>query len=346
MSGHSRACPSCLRRSWLLARLAPYLEKHLGAQTPVAIADLLALSSEDLLRTVAPADSDRLATDAAACTESDMRATLAHSECWAVCSHDYRYPSGLHSLPAYCPALICRGDSRLLGDLAEPRRCVSVVGARRASSYGRDVARTLGRDLAAAGITVISGMAFGVNACAHRGALEAGRTVAVLGCGPDVAYPASHRSLWRRIQENGLVISELPPGTGAWRWSFPARNRIIAGLAGISVVVEAAERSGSLITAEIARKLGREVGAVPGPVTSRTSAGSNDLLADGAALIRNADDVLNVPRTSEPPGTVQVSPDPRQLSSEAQAIIGEERVPAEVLSELVSTYGDDWEEGR
>jgi DNA processing protein len=136
-------------------------------------------------------------------------------------------------------------------------------------------------------------MAFGIDACAHRGAIEAGRTVAVLGCGPDIAYPASHRSLWRRIMESGLVISELPPGTGAWRWTFPARNRIVAGISGMTVVVEAAKPSGSLVTADFAADFGRRLGAVPGPVTSRNSAGVNDLLAGGAQLVREARDVLD-----------------------------------------------------
>jgi DNA processing protein len=140
---------------------------------------------------------------------------------------------------------------------------------------------------------VVSGLAFGIDACAHRGALDAGRTVAVLGCGPDVAYPAAHRSLWRRVQETGLVLSELPPGTGAWRWTFPARNRVMAALAGMTVVVEAAERSGSLITADLAADLGRDLGAVPGPVNSRISAGPNNLLAGGACLVRDAQDVLD-----------------------------------------------------
>jgi DNA processing protein len=170
---------------------------------------------------------------------------------------------------------------------------VTVVGARRASSYGREVARELGRELAAAGLVVASGLAFGIDACAHRGALDAGLTVAVLGCGADVAYPAAHRSLWRRLCERGLVFSELPPGTGAWRWTFPARNRIMAALAGMTVVVEAAKRSGSLITADLAADLGRDLGAVPGPVNSRASAGTNELLAGGACLVRDAQDVLD-----------------------------------------------------
>ncbi len=143
-------------------------------------------------------------------------------------------------------------------------------------------------------MVVVSGLAFGIDACAHRGALDAaGRTIAVLGCGPDIAYPAAHRSLWRRICEQDLVISELPPGATPWRWTFPARNRIMAALAGMTVVVEAAARSGSLITADLAADLGRDLGAVPGPVTSRASAGPNDLLAGGACVVRDAQDVLD-----------------------------------------------------
>ena len=134
---------------------------------------------------------------------------------------------------------------------------MTVVGARRASSYGREIARELGRELAAAGIVVVSGLAFGIDACAHRGALDARphrrRARLRCRCSP---IPAAHRSLWRRICERGLVVSELPPGAGAWRWTFPARNRIMAALAGMTVVVEAAERSGSLITADLAADLG------------------------------------------------------------------------------------------
>jgi DNA processing protein len=339
------ACPFCLQRGWLLAQLAPYLEKHLADPSNGRVFDLLALSSEDLARVVAPDQAGLLIGELEAKPERAMTAALDGSGCWAVCHHDPLYPSGLCHGDQAPWALFGRGDASLLVELSEPAAAVAVVGARRATSYGREVAHTLGRDLAAAGLTVVSGMAFGIDACAHRGALEAGRTIAVLGCGADVAYPASHRSLWRRIQESGLVLSELPPGTGAWRWSFPARNRIVAGLAGITVVVEAAKRSGSLITAEIAADLGREVGAVPGPVSLRTSVGPNDLLADGASLIRNAGDVLSFPLRSEPVVSVPQPPDPLRLSHEAQAIIGEERVPAEVLSELVSTYGPE-EEGR
>jgi DNA processing protein len=189
--------------------------------------------------------------------------------------------------------LLGRGALGLLEGI-EPGAAVTIVGSRRATSYGREVARDLARELAAAGLVVTSGLAFGIDACAHRGALDAGgKTIAVLGCGPDSPYPAAHRGLWRAIAETGVVISELPPGSTPWRWSFPARNRVMAALAAMTVVVEAATRSGSLITADLAAELGRDLGAVPGPVTSRPSAGPNDLLAGGACVVRDAQDVLD-----------------------------------------------------
>src|SRR6188768_589140 len=151
------------------------------------------------------------------------------------------------------------------------------------SSHGRSVARSLGRELAAAGLLVVSGMARGIDGEAHRGALEVGGiTVAVLGCGVDRDYPASHASLAREIAGRGLIVSEYPPGVEPAPWRFPARNRIIAGLARAVVVVEARERSGALITADFALELGREVFAVPGEITSSLSAGTNALLRTGA----------------------------------------------------------------
>lgn len=286
------ACPECLRRARLLAHLAPYIEKIAtgapGARSP----ELLRLSNHDLAAAAAPNAADQILAAVATVPERRLRADLQAAGCWACCRHDARYPSGLRDAGDAPWALIGRGAPALLERL-EPEATVTLVGARRASAYGRGVARELGRELAAAGLIVVSGMAFGIDACSHRGALEAGTTVAVLGCGADVAYPASHRSLWRQIGESGLVLSELPPGTGAWRWTFPARNRIMAAMAGMTVVVEAARRSGSLITADLAADLGRDLGAVPGPVSSRSSAGTNDLLAGGACMVRDAQDVLD-----------------------------------------------------
>jgi DNA processing protein len=291
--GSPESCPECLRRARMLAMLAPYVEKvatgSVGSRSP----ELLRLSNEDLLAAVAPKAAGKIGEAVASISEQTLARSLDTAGCWACCRHDPLFPPALRDAPDGPWALIGRGDPAMLAEMAESTGVVTVVGSRRATSYGREVARGLGRDLASAGLVVVSGMAFGIDACAHRGALEAGRTVAVLGCGPDVSYPATHRSLWRRIQERGAVLSELPPGTGAWRWAFPARNRIMAALAGMTVVVEAAQRSGSLITAELAADLGRDLGAVPGPVSSRGSAGPHELLAGGACLVRGAEDVLD-----------------------------------------------------
>jgi DNA processing protein len=189
--------------------------------------------------------------------------------------------------------LFGRGDRELLSEL-RAEAAVTIVGSRRPSRYGIDLARELGREVAAAGLLVVSGMAMGIDSRAHEGALQAGGlTVAVLGTGVDVPYPPRCTALYGEIVERGLVISELPPGTLARRWTFPARNRIMAALGRMTVVVEARERSGSLITAEMAQDLNREVGAVPGRVGSSPAAGTNALLRDGASVIRGAPDVLD-----------------------------------------------------
>lgn len=292
MTEQPNACPECLRRSRLLAHLAPYIERLATGAPGQRSPELLRLSSEDLAAVAAPKVAEQVLAEVGATPEERLRAELEEAGCWACCRHDPRYPAALRDAADAPWALIGRGDPALLAGL-EPEGTVTVVGARRASTYGRQVARELSRELAAAGLVVVSGLAFGIDACAHRGALEAGRTIAVLGCGADVAYPAAHRSLWRQVGETGLVLSELPPGSGAWRWTFPARNRIMAALAGMTVVVEGAERSGSLITADLAADLGRDLGAVPGPVGSRLSAGPNALLAGGACLVRDAQDVLD-----------------------------------------------------
>ena len=180
---------------------------------------------------------------------------------------------------------------------AEPellaRPAVGIVGARACSGYGASVARSLARELAAAELVVVSGLARGIDAEAHRGALEAeGTTVAVLGCGIDRDYPAAHAELARRVANAGLIVSEYAPGVEPAPWRFPARNRIVAGLCAATVVVEAREHSGALITADLALEEGREVFAVPGEITSSLSAGTNALLKLGAAPLTSAADVL------------------------------------------------------
>ena len=175
------------------------------------------------------------------------------------------YPELLRELHDPPPGLFLRGAG---GAEVLSRPAVAIVGARACSSYGGQVARLLGRELAAAGVVVLSGLARGVDGEAHRGALEAGGvTIAILGCGIDRDYPAAHAQLARRICERGLVASEYAPGVEPAPWRFPARNRIVAGLAVATVIVEARERSGALITADFALETGRELFAVPGEIT-------------------------------------------------------------------------------
>ncbi len=174
-------------------------------------------------------------------------------------------------------------------------RAVTIVGARRSTAYGRSMAAELAGSLAAAGMVVVSGMAYGIDQAAHRGALEAGgETLAVLACGPDRAYPPSARALYRRVlAAGGAVVSEAPPGYRPFRSDFPKRNRIMAALAAMTVMVEARDPSGSRITADVALELGRDVGGMPGPIGSPLSAGPHALIRDGAQLIRGAQDVLD-----------------------------------------------------
>ena len=200
---------------------------------------------------------------------------------------DAEYPALLREAPDPPPILFARG--RALGGAP----AVAVVGSRRATRNGLEAARRIADGLARAGAVVVSGFAHGIDAAAHAAALEAGgETWGVLGCGVDVPYPAAHERLRARLLESGALLSELPPGTPPEPWHFPARNRIIAGCARVVVVVEAALRSGSLITARCAAEAGRDVAAVPGSILSEQAEGTNALLKDGAVLVRDAADVL------------------------------------------------------
>ena len=206
-----------------------------------------------------------------------------------VARSDPAFPPRLQSIHDPPPGLFVRGEAPL--DLLT-RTSIAVVGARACSGYGESIAVTLGRELAAAGLIVVSGLARGVDAAAHRGALLAGTTVAVLGCGIDCDYPRTHAALAAEIADSGLIVSEYPPGVEPAPWRFPARNRIVAGLACATVVVEARERSGALITADLALDEGREVLAVPGEITSHLSRGTNHLLRLGATPVTCVGDVL------------------------------------------------------
>lgn len=210
---------------------------------------------------------------------------------------DTEYPDGLTELYDPPPYLFHRGELALLGAPA-----IAIVGTRRATPYGERVTRALAGALARAGLVVVSGLARGIDAMAHRATLEAGgRTIAVLGTGVDVSYPVAHRVLQAEIAARGLLLSEEPPGNHATGASFPKRNRIIAALAKATIIVEAPIKSGALITADHALDLSRAVGAVPGPIDAPQSAGSNLLLRDGAIVIASVADALAMAGASPPP---------------------------------------------
>lgn len=273
-----RACPACSRRSQLLAALGGRLEHRRRDRD--RLSHLLSLSDDALARALD-------LPSAPALPRQDRAAP-------ALCRHDPQYPERLGELGAPPAVLHLRGSApRVLATLATPS--VAIVGPRAPSDYGREVARALAGGLAASGVCVISGMAMGIDAVVHEAALAAGGpTLAVLPGGVDVPYPAGKRALHAQLSTRAALVSELPPGTAPWRWAFVARNRIVAALAGVTVVVEARERSGTLITAGFAADLGREVAAVPGPVTANRSDGTNALIRDGAHLVRDAHDVLDL----------------------------------------------------
>jgi DNA processing protein len=292
LSPDLEACDACLRRAHLVEHLVHGIARLLDRRGP-RVPGLLALPDEELIEAAAGRGAGAARAFLASFSGERARRRLAARGALAICRHSARFPGRLLDLDDPPAVLFGLGRSAALAAL-EGAPAVAVVGTRRPSPYGSEVAYALGRGLGAAGVSVVSGLALGIDATAHRGCLDGGGTaVAVLACGPDVAYPRRHRRLYERIRENGLVLSEMPPGAAAYRWGFPARNRIMAGLTQLTVVVEAADPSGSLITADFARDLGRGVAAVPGRITSRVARGTNGLLKDGAVPITCAEDVLD-----------------------------------------------------
>jgi DNA processing protein len=318
------ACDRCLQRGWALELLAGHLETERAR-----IDELLACPDEALLDAVAGERAGELRRTLARFDADEQRARVAVAGLHVVCRCSVDYPPELLGLRAPPAALyLTAAPHRLASIAAGPT--IAIVGARRASSYGVETARSLAFELAGAGVTVVSGLALGIDGAAHAGALEAARsgaepggaasaggaepgsdmaegggvaapgrdhagcvTIAVLAGGAERPYPASHRRLYTRIRNAGLVVSELPPGVRPRRWMFPARNRIIAALSTITVVIQARPRSGALVTARHAAQLGRHVGAVPGQVSSPLSAGPHALIRGGAELITDAQDVLD-----------------------------------------------------
>lgn len=289
------------RAAWVALALVPgigaaRLEALVAAfESPLGV---LAAPLEALC--AVPGMSRAAATAVRAASLGSARALLEdleHHGGRALLPEDREFPPLLRHLSDPPPVLFARGDLALLD-----RPAAAIVGSRDHSAYGGQVCRRLAWDAAAAGIVVVSGMARGLDAVAHEAALDAGGgTIGVLGNGLGVVYPAANRRLYRRVAAEGLLLTEFPPGERPHAGSFPRRNRIISGLARVTVVVEAGEGSGALITAGTALDQGREVLAVPGPVTSPLSVGPNRLIRDGSAPVLESRDLLDHFPDANPP---------------------------------------------
>lgn len=294
-------------RAWLRLSLEPGLGSAQARQLLAALGlpqDIFALRAAALRKYVAPEMAHQLAQDP---TDAVSQA-IEHALQWLqdpghhlLTLADHSYPRTLLDISDPPLLLYANGDTSLLD-----RDALAIVGARNATPAGSENALAFARHLAASGWTIVSGLALGIDAAAHDGALQAGpdggRTVAVLGTGIDLVYPARHRDLAHRISDHGLLISELPLGTKALPWQFPRRNRLVAGLCRGVLVVEAARKSGSLITAQLAAELGREVFAIPGSIHSPLSRGCHALIRQGAKLVESAQDIhdeLSQPQQGE-----------------------------------------------
>jgi DNA processing protein len=282
------ACPRCLRRSWLLGALNGRLE-YRGRDLETLVR-LLELPDDQLMRALGGSELEQLQSEYA---QLDPTQPSLAGGVQRICCHDRRYPSALaQSAGAPRTLHVAGGIERLQAVLGEP--AVAIVGTRRASDYGLEMAHGLARGLAASGVTVVSGLAEGIPAAAHAGALEAhGPTITVAAGGVDVCHPASKRALHRRLQMHGCALAELPCGCHPRSWRHTARSRIVVGLARIVIVVEAGERPGELVHARLARETDRTVAAVPGRLTSPVSQGPHALLRQGALLVRSPQDVLD-----------------------------------------------------
>jgi DNA processing protein len=308
------ACPECLRRAWLLGALGKSLDYH--RHDPLRLAAVLELDDDDLLAALGNRYTTGLRERHAAFDAA--RVPLRHGV-RRVCRHDPAFPRALLDL-AGAPHLlhIAHGTHPLEELLAGP--VVAIVGSRTASDYGMEMAWSLARGVASAGITVLGALADGIATSAHAGALTVGGpTLTVMPGGLDVCYPKSHRELYARLLVEGGALSELPCGTPAHRWCQTARTRILATLATVLVVVEARDRPGELMGATMARAIGRVVAAVPGRASSTLSSGPHALLMAGAPLVRDARDVLDLLYEADSGGTELAATGPSAADSNRAA---------------------------
>jgi DNA processing protein len=301
------------------ARMAGKLLRAMGSPQAIFHASLTELEAQRLPAAVAQAiHTQRPLSDAA-----KELATAQEANVQLLTWDEPLYPARLREIFDPPPLLYVRGNIELLG-----RHLISIVGARRPSPYGNQMAERLGRDLADRGIVVTSGLARGIDSCAHKGALSSphGATIGVLGCGIDVIYPKENRKIFADMEQRGAIISEFPMGTFPAPQNFPIRNRIIAGMSLGVVVVEGAQYSGSLITARLAMEFGREVFGVPGNATQPMSFGPNQLIKQGAKLVTSWEDVIEELPT---PIRAELLPVESASPEERAALLDERFVAAE-----------------
>jgi DNA processing protein len=309
------------------ARMAGKLLRQFGSPEAVFNASLTALEGQRLPAAVAQAIHSRQPMSAAAKELAQAQQAGYRLVTW----DEPAYPHLLREIYDPPPLLYVRGNTELLN-----RHSISMVGARRPTPYGNQMAERLGRDLAARGLVIVSGLARGIDACAHRGALStpAGTTVAVLGCGIDVIYPKENRKLFEEIEQRGAIISEFPMGSFPGAQNFPIRNRVIAGMSLGVVCVEGAQYSGSLITSRLAMEFSREVFGVPGNVTQPTSFGPNQLIKQGAKLVTSWEDVVEELPT---PVRAELLPVESPSAQERASLVEESLAPGErALYELLT----------
>lgn len=279
------------QRDWLRLALVPgvgtaaFIKLLARFRTPSKVLDT---SENHLAEVVSPRLAKRIAEYAPSADVDGQIRAMVQASAWLVTLDDAPYPAPLAEI--YDPPLLLFGRGTLLD---QDQHSVAIVGTRRATRYGLDWAERFGRGLAERGVTVVSGMAAGIDAAAHRGAIEAGgRTLAILGCGVDIVFPRENEALMERITQHGAVLSQFPMGMKPTKGNFPYRNRIISGMTQGTLIVEGPARSGALITARTASEQGRETFAIPGPLGQANSEGPNRLIQQGAKLVRCVDDIL------------------------------------------------------
>ncbi len=301
------------------ARMAGKLLREFGSPGAIFSASLTALEAQRLPAAVAQALHSRQPLSDAARELAQAQAAGCRLLTW----DEPEYPSRLREIYDPPPLLYVRGNVELLN-----RHVISIVGSRRPTPYGNQVAERLARDLADRGLVIASGLARGIDACAHKGALSSalGTTIGVLGCGIDVVYPKENKKIFQEIEQRGAIISEFPLGTFPAPQNFPIRNRIIAGMALGVVVVEGAQYSGSLITARLGMEFGREVFGVPGNVTQPSSFGPNQLIKQGAKLVTGWEDVVEELPT---PVRAELMPVESVSQAERAALIQQTLAPGE-----------------